>query len=101
MGYGAIELSPIEAYPPKNKFATLNLGNFAELKLSTTIETKVTLHFNYESLYYSELRISELKKKESIKKFFMDFEGKNISMPERYFPNKDFLEYHHKNIFRK
>ena len=45
--------------------------------------------------------ISEFQKEETIKKFFMDFEGKNISMPERYFPNKEFLKYHQQNIFIK
>jgi len=45
--------------------------------------------------------IFEFQKEETIKKFFMDFDGKNISMPERYFPNKEFLKYHHQNIFIK
>lgn len=45
--------------------------------------------------------ISSLKKEEAVKMFFLEFEGKNISMPERYFPNKDFLKYHYQNIFIK
>ena len=45
--------------------------------------------------------IGDFQKEEIIKRFFIDFEGKEISMPERYYPNKDFLNYHFKNIFKK
>lgn len=43
----------------------------------------------------------DLQKEDSVRKFFIDFENRKITMPERYFPNKRFLEYHHKNIFIK
>ena len=37
----------------------------------------------------------------TIKKFFTDFENCKIVLPERYYPNKDFLAYHHEHIFKK
>lgn len=33
--------------------------------------------------------------------FFIKFENKKIQLPERYYPNQDFLQYHHNNIFIK
>jgi len=34
-------------------------------------------------------------------KFFKSFENKKINLPERYFPNSDFLDYHNEHIFKK
>jgi len=45
--------------------------------------------------------IGDFQNEEIIRRFFIDFEDKEISMPERYFPNKEFLNYHLKNIFKK
>ncbi|MBS1536195.1 MAG: HNH endonuclease [Bacteroidetes bacterium] len=45
--------------------------------------------------------ILDFQKEEIIKKFFKEFEGLKITMPERYFPNKEFLEYHNSKIFIK
>ncbi|HQO30604.1 MAG TPA: HNH endonuclease [Chitinophagales bacterium] len=44
---------------------------------------------------------SDFEKEESVRKFFKDYENSSIIMPERYFPNKDFLKYHQENIFIK
>lgn len=33
--------------------------------------------------------------------FFKQYAGKTIKMPERNFPNKEFLEYHNKKVFIK
>lgn len=43
--------------------------------------------------------ILDFQKEETVKMFFKDFEGMKITMPERYFPNKKFLEYHNTEIF--
>jgi len=43
----------------------------------------------------------DFKKDETIKKFFKDFNGIKITMPERYFPSKKFLDYHYTEIFIK
>lgn len=43
----------------------------------------------------------DFKKEDAIRKFFMDFADSKISMPDRYFPNKQFLEYHNAQIFIK
>jgi putative restriction endonuclease len=45
--------------------------------------------------------ILDFQKEEVVKKFFNDFEGLTITMPERYFPSMKFLEYHNQNIFIK
>jgi putative restriction endonuclease len=45
--------------------------------------------------------ILDFQKEEVVKKFFKEFEGIKIIMPERYFPNKNFLEYHNTEIFIK
>jgi putative restriction endonuclease len=33
--------------------------------------------------------------------FFLQFEGKEITLPQRFIPSKEFLEYHSHNIFKK
>lgn len=45
--------------------------------------------------------LSDFEKEESVRKFFKDYENSKITMPERYLPNKEFLEYHNSNIFKK
>ncbi|MFM9838830.1 MAG: HNH endonuclease [Cyclobacteriaceae bacterium] len=45
--------------------------------------------------------ILDFQKEEIIKKFFKEFEGIKIKMPERYFPSKNFLDYHYAEIFIK
>ena len=45
--------------------------------------------------------ISEFKNEINIQKFFYDFEHKQIELPKRFLPNKEFLIYHHENIFKK
>jgi putative restriction endonuclease len=45
--------------------------------------------------------ILDFQNDEIIKKFFKDFEGTKITMPERYFPSKIFLDYHYTEIFIK
>ncbi len=38
---------------------------------------------------------------ESIKKFFIKYSDQKITLPDRFEPNKDFLNYHYENIFQK
>jgi putative restriction endonuclease len=45
--------------------------------------------------------ILDFKKEDIVNKLFREFEGTKITMPERYFPNKTFLEYHNTEIFKK
>lgn len=59
----------------------------------------ITIDFDYKvkvSKYFNDF-----KKENNIQKFFFDFENRKIEMPKRFLPNKDFLEYHHTNIFKK
>jgi putative restriction endonuclease len=43
-----------------------------------------------------------LKKKEiNIQKYFIEYENKSITLPDRFLPSIEFLKYHHENIFNK
>jgi putative restriction endonuclease len=43
-----------------------------------------------------------LKEKDiNIQKFFIAYQSKTITLPDRYLPKKEFLEYHNKEIFNK
>ena len=59
----------------------------------------ITIDFDFKiqvSKYFNDF-----KKDNNIQKFFLDFENKVIEKPKRFIPNKDLLEYHHNNIFKK
>ena len=43
----------------------------------------------------------DYRKDEIVKRFFKEYEGLKITMPERYLPNRTFLEYHNREIFIK
>ncbi len=45
-------------------------------------------------------KISELQNQDVIKKFFIDYDGATIMMPERYYPRIEFLEYHQNVRFK-
>ena len=45
--------------------------------------------------------IAVFRKEMNIQKFFYDFEGKQIELPKRFLPNKDFLAFHNQEIFIK
>ena len=59
----------------------------------------ITIDFDY-TLKISKY-FDDFKKENNIHKFFLDFENKEIRLPKRFLPNKDFLEFHHRNIFKK
>lgn len=42
-----------------------------------------------------------LKSEESVKDFFLPYENKEISLPEKFAPDKEFLLYHNEFVFRK
>ncbi len=42
---------------------------------------------------------SELKKQQS--KYFLDLEGKQITLPKKFLPNLNFLKYHNERIFKR
>lgn len=45
--------------------------------------------------------LSEYKIEEAVKDFFLKHEKKSIILPDKFLPSKEFLEYHHQNIFKK
>jgi putative restriction endonuclease len=45
--------------------------------------------------------ILDFQNEEIVNRFFKDFEGLKITLPERYFPKKEFLEYHQSTVFIK
>ena len=45
--------------------------------------------------------IFEHKENESISDFFLKYNTQKISLPDKFFPSQEFLEYHNNNIFRR
>lgn len=45
--------------------------------------------------------ILQKKKEQSIQKYFLEYENQAIILPDRFLPSKEFLEYHHLNIFKQ
>lgn len=54
---------------------------------------------NYKVMLSS--KIHDLKASKAVKEFFGKFDGKKIAMPEKFFPEKEFLEYHKSEIFKR
>ncbi len=59
----------------------------------------ITIDFDYK-IKVSKF-LNDFKKENNIQKFFLDFENTLIEMPKRFLPKKEFLEFHHLNIFKK
>jgi putative restriction endonuclease len=45
--------------------------------------------------------LNEYKKEKAVTDFFLNYENHSIVLPDKFLPSKDFLKYHHKNIFKK
>lgn len=45
--------------------------------------------------------VEKFKDNTNIQKFFYSFDSKQINLPNRFFPNKEFLKYHNERIFVK
>jgi len=45
--------------------------------------------------------IIDLVESDTLKRFFLDFDGKAITLPERFIPDPIFLEYHQQVVFQK
>ena len=43
----------------------------------------------------------DYKKENAVADLFLKFENKSIILPDKFTPSREFLEYHHKNIFKK
>ena len=59
----------------------------------------ITIDANYKIRVSKSVAV--YRNEMNIQKFFYDFEGKQIELPKRFLPNKDFLAYHYKEIFVK
>lgn len=44
---------------------------------------------------------NDYKKDNAVSDLFLKYENQSIILPDKFSPTKDFLEYHHKNIFKK
>lgn len=44
---------------------------------------------------------NDYKKDNAVVDLFLKYENQSIILPDKFSPSKDFLEYHHKNIFKK
>ncbi|MBI1268122.1 MAG: HNH endonuclease [Cryomorphaceae bacterium] len=43
----------------------------------------------------------EFEDVKSVQDFFLKFHGQQIQLPDRFIPDREFLDYHHSNIFKK
>ncbi|MGR3913249.1 MAG: HNH endonuclease [Gammaproteobacteria bacterium] len=59
----------------------------------------ITISTGYQVMLSGAIR--HLDASETVKDFFAKFDGKPIFVPEKFAPKKEFLEYHHKEIFKK
>ncbi|RYD79201.1 MAG: HNH endonuclease, partial [Sphingobacteriales bacterium] len=59
----------------------------------------ITIDFDYKLRLSKYLK--DFNKENNIHKFFLDFDNKEIELPKRFLPKREFLEYHHLNIFKK
>jgi len=57
----------------------------------------ISISADYTIILSRQLR--KLKDQNILNNFFLCFEGKQIILPQKFFPDKTFLEYHNKNIF--
>ena len=57
----------------------------------------ITVSTEHEVVLSSEIR--HLNAPKTVKEFFGKFDGKKITMPEKFFPEKKFLEHHNEKIF--
>ena len=44
--------------------------------------------------------LKELEPNETMQKFFLDYDNKKIVLPKRFLPNRQFLDYHNREIFK-
>lgn len=58
----------------------------------------ITIDKKYRIIISSRMRDAEMDN--STKEWFMSYEKKTISLPERFFPSKEFIEYHNDVIFQ-
>lgn len=59
----------------------------------------ITVSTDYKikiSKYFDDFRKDKL-----VADLFLKYENKSIVLPDKFLPSKEFLKYHHKNIFRK
>lgn len=43
----------------------------------------------------------DFKKDKAVPDFFLKYENQSIILPDRFFPSKEFLDWHHTNLFKK
>ena len=44
--------------------------------------------------------LSDYKKENAVSDFFLKYNNQPILLPDKFLPNKEFLDYHHQNIFK-
>ena len=45
--------------------------------------------------------LNEYKKEDAVTELFLNYDNNSIFLPDKFLPSKEFLEYHHQNIFKK
>ncbi|HAH54330.1 MAG TPA: restriction endonuclease, partial [Flavobacterium sp.] len=82
-----------ERLNPKNGICLNNIHDKAFDKGLITITTDFKVKLSDAIL--------QKKKEINIQKYFIEYENQPISLPDRFIPSLEFLEYHHINIFNK
>ncbi|HOY42218.1 MAG TPA: HNH endonuclease [Chitinophagales bacterium] len=59
------------------------------ITITTDYRIKVSKYFN------------DFKKDNAVSDLFLKYDNQSIILPDKFSPTKEFLEYHHKNIFKK
>lgn len=58
----------------------------------------ITIDKNYNMVISSQLKKSEMD--DDTKAWFLKYNGKKIILPDRFYPDKDFIEYHNDFVFK-
>lgn len=58
----------------------------------------LTINMDYKIQVSKYLK--ELEPNETMQKFFLDYDNKKIVLPKRFLPNRQFLDYHNREIFK-
>lgn len=59
----------------------------------------ITVNEKYEIQVATDLK--KQKNTDFYARFFQDIEGKKLSLPDKYYPRKEFIQFHQDMIFRK
>lgn len=77
---------------PENGICLNNLHDKAFDRGLITIDTDYKIQVSKN--------LKDLEPNETMQKFFLDYDGKEIILPKRFLPNREFLDFHNREIFK-